>query len=300
MKSLQNSAISIRQRLLNHSKSNQKPFNEVLQYYAMERFLYRLSLSQHKNKFILKGALMLRLWNAAESRPTMDIDMLGRTSNDAENIIQQVRDILSAEVVEDGIRFDTTSLQAEKIKEDADYHGVRVRFTGKLDTAKIYMQIDIGFGDIVYPVPEKSIMPTILDLPAPELFAYSRETVIAEKFEAMIKLGSLNSRMKDFYDIWMLCRQFDFKGPDLTEAIRLTFKNRHTTLPVEIEAFSEKFIQSKQIQWTAFTKRINQEHVPVQFQDIINTIQSFLYPLVSALSNQSPAPKEWSSINQWF
>ncbi|WP_454785385.1 nucleotidyl transferase AbiEii/AbiGii toxin family protein [Legionella sp. WA2024007413] len=299
MKSPKNSAASIRQRLLNHSKANHKPFNEVLQYYAMERFLYRLSLSQHKNRFILKGALMLRLWNAPESRPTMDIDMLGKTSNDTENVIQQMREILSVDATEDGLCFDATSLKAERIKEDADYHGIRVLFKGNLDTAKIHMQIDIGFGDIVYPTPEKSLMPTILDLPAPELLAYSRETVIAEKFEAMIKLGSINSRMKDFYDIWMLSRQFDFNGTELAEAIRLTFENRNTTLPIEIEAFSEQFIESKQTQWTAFARRLNQEHVPMHFQDIINRIQSFLYPLADALTNQSEMPKKWSSVNQW-
>ena len=299
MKSIKNSAASVRQRLLNHSKTKQKPFNEILQYYAMERFLYRLSLSQHKNKFVLKGALMLRIWNALESRPTMDIDMLGKTSNEAENIIQQIKEILFVEVIEDGIYFDAATLQAEQIKEDADYHGIRVLFKGSLDKAKIHMQIDIGFGDVVYPLPEESVMPTILDLPAPELIAYSKESVIAEKFEAMIKLGSLNSRMKDFYDIWILSRQFDFHGTDLTEAIRLTFDNRSTSIPVEIEAFSEQFIKSKQIQWTAFAKRINQEHVPVQFQDIISGLQSFLYPLASALSNQNPIPKKWSCANQW-
>lgn len=139
MKSLRNNAASIRQRLLNHSKANKKPFNEILQYYAMERFLYRLSLSQHKNKFILKGALMLRLWDTSESRPTMDIDMLGRTSNETENILQQIREMLSVEVDEDGIFFDAATLQAEQIKENADYQGIRILFKGSLDTAKIHM-----------------------------------------------------------------------------------------------------------------------------------------------------------------
>ena len=161
------------------------------------------------------------------------------------------------------------------------------------------MQIDIGFGDVVYPLPEESVMPTILYLPAPELIAYSKESVIAEKFEAMIKLGSLNSRMQDFYDIWILSRQFDFKSTELAEAIRLTFDNRSTIIPVEIEAFTERFTKVKQIQWAAFAKRINQEHVPVQFQDIISELQSFLYTLASALSHQSPIPKKWSSENQW-
>ncbi|ARB92136.1 TPA: nucleotidyl transferase AbiEii/AbiGii toxin family protein [Legionella pneumophila] len=300
MKSPKNSAASIRQRLLNHSKTYQKPFNEILQYYAMERFLYRLSLSQHKNKFILKGALMLRVWNAPESRPTMDIDMLGKTSNDEINIVQQMKEILSVNVPEDGLAFDVTTLQAERIKEDADYHGIRILFKGNLDTAKIHMQIDIGFGDVVHPVPKKSFMPTILDLPAPELLTYSRETAIAEKFEAIIKLGSLNSRMKDFYDIWMLSRQFDFNGKELSEAIRLTFENRNTVLSDDIEAFSNQFIQLKQTQWLAFTKRLKQEYVPIQFQEIISKIQAFLYPLVLTFSQQNPMPQKWCSITcQW-
>lgn len=299
MKSPQNIAASIRQRLLNHSKTSKRPFNEILQYYAMERFLYRLSLSQHADHFILKGALMLRIWNTSESRPTMDIDMLGMTSNEEASIIQQMKDILSTDVIADGLIFDVASLQAERIKEDADYQGVRVLFKGSLETARIHMQIDIGFGDIVYPIPEKAIMPTILDLPAPELFAYNRQTAIAEKFEAMIKLGSLNSRMKDFYDIWMLSRQFNFNGAVLAEAIRLTFENRNTQLPTEIEPFSDQFIKAKQVQWTAFTRRLNQEHVPVKFQEIITGIQAFLSPPVLALANKNPMPKMWDSLSQW-
>lgn len=225
--------------------------------------------------------------------------MLGRTSNEKENILQQIREMLSVEVDEDGICFDAATLQAEQIKEEADYQGVRVLFKGNLDTAKIHMQIDIGFGDVVYPLPEKSVMPTILNLPAPELLVYSKETVIAEKFEAMVKLGSINSRMKDFYDIWMLSRQFEFEGERLAEAIRLTFANRNTSLPVEIEAFSDEFINSKQIQWTAFARRLNQEHVPAQFQEIIKGVRTFLFPLISALFTQIPVPKKWNGVNQW-
>ncbi|STX29968.1 Nucleotidyl transferase of uncharacterised function (DUF1814) [Legionella beliardensis] len=299
MKPPQNVAASIRQRLLNYSKAHQRPFIEILQYYAMERFLYRLSLSPYKDQFILKGALMLRIWNAPISRPTMDIDMLGKTSNEEANIFQQMKEILSLDVITDGLVFDITSLTTERIKEDADYQGIRVLFKGNLETAKIHMQIDIGFGDIVYPIPEKATMPTLLDLPAPKLLTYSRETAIAEKFEAMIKLGILNSRMKDFYDIWMLSRQFNFTGTELAEAIRLTFKNRGTTLPTKDELFTEQFIQSKQIQWTAFTKRLNQEHIPTQFHEIVADIQSFLSPIAAALTSQNPTPKLWNNSDKW-
>ena len=194
MKSPRNIPASVRQRILNRAKSDRRPFNELLQYYAMERFLYRLSQSAHADRFILKGALMLRVWHSPELRPTMDIDMLGRTSNKEADIIAQIRDILSMDVEADGLAFDADSIQAERITEDADYEGIRIRFRGTLDSARINMQVDIGFGDVVYPEPEESELPTMLDSPAPRLLCYSRESSIAEKFEAMVKLDALNSR----------------------------------------------------------------------------------------------------------
>ncbi len=210
MKLPQNISASVRQRLLNRSKADNRSFNELLQYYAMERFLYRLSLSEHAQHYILKGALMFRTWNSPEFRPTMDIDLLGKTRNEEGNITSQIRDILAVQVEPDGLIFDADSIRAERITEDADYEGIRVRFRGALDTAKISMQIDIGFGDPVYPQPEKAELSCMLDSPAPSLLCYSRESAIAEKIEAMIKLGTLNSRMKDFYDIWLLSRHFQF------------------------------------------------------------------------------------------
>ena len=182
MKIAKNVAASIRHRLLIRSKQEIRPFNEVLQYYAMERFLYRLSNSTLANQYILKGALMLKVWSAPDTRPTMDIDLLGKTSNEIENIRRQMQTILSANVVADGLNFMVETMQLEPITEEADYHGVRVSFLGYLDTAKINMQIDIGIGDIVYPAPIQAKLPTILDLPAPEILIYSLESAIAEKF----------------------------------------------------------------------------------------------------------------------
>ena len=200
MRHPKNISASVRQRLLNRAKRDRRPFNELLQYYAMERFLYRLSQSVHADRFILKGALMLRVWRSPELRPTMDIDMLGKTSNEEAAIVLQIRDILAATVAADGLAFDTDSIQAERIVEDADYEGIRIRFLATLGSAKINMRIDIGFGDVVYPDPEESDLPTLLDFPPPRLLCYSRESSISEKLEAMVKLGVLNSRMKDFYD----------------------------------------------------------------------------------------------------
>ena len=219
---IKNIAASVRQRLLNQAKQDRRPFNELLQYYGMERFLYRLSRSPFANQFVLKGGLMLRVWNVSESRPTMDIDMLGKTSNDPSRIIQQMQEIVTLVVEPDGMVFDLASLITEPITKAADYQGVRVRCLGFLDRAKVNIQLDLGFGDVVFPQPETALLPTLLDYPAPQLLCYSRESVIAEKFEAMVKLGALNSRMKDFYDIWLLCEQFDFDGAKLSEAIRLT------------------------------------------------------------------------------
>jgi len=291
-----NIAASVRSRLKNISKDEKRPFNELLQHYAMERFLYRLSQSEHASRFIIKGALMLRVWDSPEIRPTMDIDMLGVTSNEIDSIIDQVKGVISTEVDADGLVFDGGSIKAERIKEDADYEGVRVRFIGTLDGARVHMQIDVGFDDIVHPEPVEMEFPTMLDFPIPRLLCYSRESAIAEKFEAMLKLGELNSRMKDFYDIWLLSRQFDFSGEDLAKAIRLTLEHRGTTIPTEITAFSEAFIAAKQVQWTAFIKRLGQEHVPTDFTEIVSAVAAFIEPVISA---DSEPPLAWKSPNTW-
>lgn len=294
-----NVSASVRQRLLNRARSDGRLFDEILQYFAMERFLYRLSQSAHAEQFVLKGALMLRVWRASEFRPTMDIDLLGRASNEEAEILAQVRDVLRADVEADGLAFDPDSIRTERVTEDADYGGIRVRFSGALDSARIHMQIDIGFGDVVYPGPEVSDLPVMLDLPAPRLLCYSRESSIAEKFEAMVKLGILNSRMKDFYDIWLLSRRFDFIGTELARAIRLTFERRETELPIEIEAFRQSFVDAKQTQWTAFRNRIQQPHVPASFAEVATSLEQFLLPVASALSSGKPFPANWAAPGPW-
>lgn len=296
MSTPKNIAASVRQRLLNRSKTDSRSFNELLQHYGMERFLYRLSVSEYAPHYILKGALMLRAWNSPEFRPTMDIDMLGKTSNDEANILSQIHTVMSVEVEPDGLTFDSKSIQSERITEDADYDGIRIRFRGALGTARINMQIDIGFGDIVYPGPERAELPCMLDAPAPSLLCYSRESAIAEKFEAMVSLGEFNSRMKDFYDIWLLSRQFDFEFDRLAEAIRLTFQKRDTELAEPIDAFSEAFITSRQPLWTAFRKRLKQEHLPESFAQITSEIEAFIGPIMKPRTTASswPAAGPWS------
>ncbi len=300
-KTPKNIAASVRQRLLNKARHDKRPFNELLQYFAMERFLYRLSRSPYTEKFILKGALMLRVWNAPFFRPTMDIDMLGRnTGNEIEKIIKQIREICQVSVDPgDGLNFDTSNISGERITEDADYEGVRIRFEGRLEAAKIPMQIDIGFGDVVVPGPQEAILPTILDFPPPHLLGYSLESAIAEKFEAMVKLGELNSRMKDFYDIWLLSRRFDFMGDQLKNAISETFKNRGTLLPSQITAFGESFVSMKSGQWQAFHRRLGQEKIPGDFAEIMDQIKTFLDPIIASVQSGKTTSLIWNAPGPW-
>jgi len=299
-RSVKNIPASIRRRLLNRARAENRTFNELLQYFAMERFLYRLSKSAHADKFILKGALMLRVWQSPESRPTMDIDLLGRTGNLEPAIAAQMREILSVEAEPDGLIFDASTIRTERIVEDADYEGIRVRFTGELDSARVNVRVDIGFGDVVVPEPQVSELPTVLDLPAPRLLCYSRESAVAEKFEAMLKLGELNSRMKDFFDIWLLSRHFDFDGDSLAEAIRQTLGNRGTGAPSEIVAFSDGFADMKRAQWAAFRRRLGQGNSPADFADVVFAVRNFLFPIVASLHPGMPAPTAWTAPGPWM
>ena len=298
-RTLKNVAASVRQKLLNKSRADIRPFHELVQYYAMERFLYRLSLSHHANRFVLKGALMLRIWQAPEIRSTMDIDLLGRTINDISQLTSIVEDILSIEIEPDGLIYFPEQITAERITEEAEYQGVRIWFPAKLDTMSLNMQIDIGFGDVVYPEPEKAEIPSMLEFPSPRVLCYSRESLIAEKFEAMLKHRELNSRMKDFHDIWLLSRYFDFEGRELSEAIKLTLEQRGTSLPVNIVAFSDEFISTKHAQWNAFQKKLRQDHIPEKLEEIVKQVKDFIGPITSALMSDKSPPSKWSAPGPW-
>lgn len=299
-KNLKNISVSIRQKLLNKARKDQRPFAELLQYYAMERFLYRLAKSKYKDKFILKGALALLVWEAPMARPTKDIDLLGNFDNNVEVMTQLVKEICTQKVESaDGLIFDVNSVAGVKIKEDAHYQGVRVRFLSYLDAAKVTMQIDIGFGDVIYPEPEINTYPTLLDLPAPKLLSYSKETTIAKKLEAMTKLGELNSRMKDFYDIWFLARQFQFNGLNLQKAIIGTFTQRKTELLPDIEAFSEDFAKTKDVQWKAFRNKVDSDAIPRQLEIVIHQIKQFIQPVIKSTKQVEKYLKTWVPESGW-
>ena len=296
-----NIAASVHQRLLDKARESERPFNELFQYYAIERFLYRLSKSSFTERLILKGALMLIVWESPISRPTMDIDMLGKMENNVDAIVSMVREICLQEVAQDGLVFDPKSVQGERITEDADYEGVRIRFRGSLATARITIQLDVGFGDIVIPPPELTTYPIILDFPAPRIRGYSRESTIAEKFEAMIKLGIMNSRMKDFWDIWLLSQQFDFDGKTLAEAIIKTFSIRHTAIPADPIAFTSAFMRDarKAAQWKAFLRKNRLINIPDNLEEVIKDVSIFLKPLVDSLVNDKPVPAKWKAPGPW-
>jgi len=294
-------AASVHQRLLNKSRQTGRPFNELLQYYAMERFLYRLSKSAFSDRFILKGALMLTVWKAPVSRPTRDMDFLGKIDNDIAVIVRAVRDVCLEEVEPDGLEFNPETLEAERIAEDADYEGVRVRFQGNLGSARITMQFDVGFGDKVIPRARKVRYPTIIEMPQPVLTGYSMESTIAEKFEAMVKLGPLNSRMKDFFDIWLLSRLYKFTGDTLVSAISSTFKTRGTDISQYSSVFSAEFMadESKAKQWHAFLRRTAIEAAPSTFSAVVGQISIFLGPPTEAVANGTAFSRGWKPGGPW-
>lgn len=293
-----NVAASVRQRLLNLSKAQQRPFQEVLQFYAMERFLYRLSQSSHADRFVLKGALMLQVWQSLQSRPTMDIDMLGRLSNDASTVLDTIGEVLTWPVAEDGLSFHPDTLRAEQITEDSDYQGLRIRALATLDRAEVHVQMDIGFGDQVIPAPQRQHYPVLLDHAAPELLCYSRESAIAEKLQAMTMLGELNSRMKDFYDIWLLARQFSFDRETLTQAIFATFNQRRTALP-QTPLFDGRFAAIKQTQWQAFLHRLGDDVLTEKdFARVLASIEQFAGTAL-ALSDNDSEIWHWPAGGPW-
>jgi len=296
---LGNVAASVHQRLKNVARETDRPFDEVLQYFAMERFLHRLSISKHIDSFVLKGALLFRVWRAPDSRATRDIDFLAYMNNASDHVASVVGDIISIDGPDDGIAFDPDSVETHRIKEGADYEGVRTRFVGYLGNARIAMQVDTGFGDSVFPAPALIDYPTILDFPAPSLRSYPPETVIAEKVEAMIYLGRLNSRMKDFYDVWWMAQQLDFDGVTLCEAIRRTFEARSTEV-IQFDELRVEISENQNVdqQWGAFVRK-SRIIAPASFVEILLPIEEFLAPLLSALKDEQTMVARWDAPGLW-
>jgi predicted nucleotidyltransferase component of viral defense system len=285
---IKNLSTSVHDRLLTRAHLAGRPLNEFLQNYAIERFLFRLSQSKYAQQFVLKGALLFRVWGLPANRPTRDIDMLGYTSDSVENLVSIFRDICNQKVISDGLSFESETVSGERIKERANYKGVRVRLICSLGKARMHLQIDIGFADVVFPAPVKIEYPVILRMPAPVLNVYSRESVIAEKLQAMVYLGIANSRMKDFYDLWILVNKSKVRREVLREAIFHTFKRRGTEIPhSEPMALSDFFARNKQNQWKAFISNNNLTDAPEQMAKVIASLRKNILPTLRALRMKS-------------
>jgi len=296
-----NIAASVHQRLLNKAREASRPFNELLQHFAIERFIYRLSKSPHADRFVLKGALMFSAWTGSMSRPTMDIDLLGKIRNSLESIVAVVKDACEIKVENDGIVFHKDTVSAARITEDADYKGIRVLVRGNLGSTRLFLQVDIGFGDVIIPGPSKVKYPVLLDFPPPELDGYTMESTVAEKFQAMMKLGLLNSRMKDFYDIWFLSRNFDFKWETLIEAIEKTFEKTKTPVISEPTIFNPSFMknENKQAQWQGFINKAKLGDAPASFENLAARIKFFLQPVVVSIIDRQTFRLFWAAPGPW-
>lgn len=296
-----NIAASVRQRLLNRSRERREDFQLVLTRYASERLLYRLSQSRYADEFVLKGAFVFLIWSDEPYRPTRDVDFLKFGDSSVERLMAVFRDICEMKE-NDGISFAGDSMSAEEIRAQKDYGGVRLTLIARLEQAEIPLQINVGFGDIVTPPSHLIDLPTILDMPAPSLHVYSRESVISEKYEAMVRLGIANSRMKDLYDIWVLSRDFDFEGPALAKAIQATFDKRATALPKKKPiVFSKDFCSNplKQSQWKAFINRTRLKTKTDDFEGVIEKIDAFLTPPTKAIIKKDIFAQKWLAGKEW-
>lgn len=284
---------SVMGRLKNIARELNIAYNLVLQLYVQERLLYRISQSSYKNNFILKGGLLLYSMDEFKGRPTKDIDFLLKDqSNDSQNIEQLIKEIIEIEA-EDGVLFKTDQIKSNSIIEGADYKGQRIKIIGLIGKAEIHLQIDIGFGDPVIPEPVKIKYPGLLDFKEPEIIAYSLETVIAEKFNAMASLALLNSRMKDFYDIFSLMRRKKYDAEILKKSIEKTFKNRNTELDENLIIFSDRFKKdpAKIKQWNLFLNRIAGKDL--SFSDVVTDIELFLKPIYNAVVKNQQINSSW-------
>ncbi len=292
-------AHSVQARLVNLAHELKIDPNLILARYAAERFLYRLSRSRHGEQFVLKGAMLLVVWLGDMIRPTRDIDLLGFGDLSDSALVQIFSEIATTEVESDGVVFDPATITASLIREEDAYGGRRVMLNGQLGPARLRVQVDIGIGDAVYPQPQTIEYPSLLDLPRPRLRAYSPETSVAEKLQAMVKLGSKNSRVRDFYDIRTLAQREPFDGERLARAIRATFDRRETAIPSAPLALTPAFahVDGKRDQWNGFLRK---NGLPSEdFAEVIQQVATFLLPVVAALSAQREFAKVWLPGGPW-
>jgi predicted nucleotidyltransferase component of viral defense system len=300
MEKKKNIAASVRAKLKNKAKERQVEFQNLLVRFGNERLLYRLSISAYQNSFLLKGAALFAIWMGEPHRPTKDMDLLGFGKNDIPTLENIFREICRIDG-EDGLVFIAESIKGAEIRAEKIYQGVRITLSASLDGARIPLQVDIGFGDAVTPPAQTETIETILDLPKPTLRIYPKETVIAEKFEAIVKLGIGNSRMKDFWDVRFLIKNFSFEGVILQKAIKATFANRETVVPTSPPiALTEIFTKNVDViaDWAAFIKR-NKITSDADLESVIESLRGFFEPIMEAESKNIAFDKNWTVADGW-
>ena len=297
-----NTAASVRARLLSLAQSKGEDYQRVLGRYAVERFLYRLGRSPYRDKFTLKGATLFTLWTGHTHRPTKDLDLLGRGSSSAIGEVETTIRAICEIQDEDGIVFHRESVEGARIKEEDEYDGVRIKLLADLAGARIPMQIDIGFGDAVYSEPKLTSFPVLLPMEAPLIRAYPRESAVAEKFHAMVVLDIRNSRMKDFYDVWLIASTWTFEMASLRSAILASFERRGSPIPETVPfALTEGFLNDppKNLQWNAFVSRLNPGDRAPSFEEVGAVLRSFLLPCLSGKSPTKAKARLWTPTLNW-
>ena len=289
------SAISVKDRLKKQAIEEKKTMQDKIVMYGLERTIYRLSISEYAERFTLKGGIFLyALFSGDYTRATTDIDLLAQCiSNDIEEMKKVFKEIFSIKC-DDALRFDLNTLDVIYITEFKEYHGVKVSILGHLDKTKVPISIDIGFGDIVYPERMKMDFPVLLDMDIPKVYAYSINSVVAEKFEAFVSLGLANSRYKDFYDIYVLSDRYNFDGKELTNAIKETFNHRGTSFD-DIVAFEDGFAddETRLMRWNSFVKK-KKALIKLDFEEIVQLLKILLFPIVDAIKKNELFERTWS------
>lgn len=297
-----NLAASVLARLLNRARETGEDHQALLTSYCLERFLYRLSVSDYCERFVLKGAMLLRLWSDRPYRATRDLDLLRRGDGAFNAIREDLRAIVATPVPPDAVSFNGEGVEIEAIRAEDEYAGTRATLLARCGQARLSLQIDMGLGDAVWPAPKVCTYPTLLDFPAPKLLAYPREAVIAEKLEAMVVLGDRNSRIKDFFDLHYLATRFEFDRAILAEAVRRTFERRHTPIPADdplglTPAYWEN--PSRPAQVRAFARRAGLEVPAKPAEDFTHLLHAFLSPVLHDLRHGKKRTATWRAGGPW-
>ncbi len=298
-------AQSVRDRLLNRKRETGEEYQVLLTRFALERLLYRLSQLPEADDFVLKGAFAFLVWEGTLGRQTRDIDLLGSGPPEADRLKEILLRACRVEVPDDGVEYENESLEVQRIREGVEYEGLRANLYARIGSARLRLQVDVGFGDAVQPPPKREVFPGLLDFPEPEIKTYSPEPVVAEKLHAMVRYGRANTRMKDFYDIWRISKTADLDGPLLTSAVQATFRRRETAIPQEVPvALTEKFAEEpgKERQWEAFSGQVGGERGSLEsetLRTVISDLRKFLLPVLRAAKGEAPPPGIWLRGGLW-